>query len=272
MPQSFRIILSPIDFDENSLKALQTAGELARLSSATVYVLHVLPPVSPGLTQAQVDACVAIERVAKERLMGICQDHLDDLRYEVVTRTGDPAIAIIRVEEELKADLVVIATHVSRSKPKAFPGSVAERVVRESICPVVTVRPSASGDPDAVGTHMTLAPLTTSADTTVARVRQLMARDHVRWVPVVEGGEVAGIVTDRDIFNDTTPDTTIGLLMTREVIAVSPRTSLQEAARLLLECEVNGLPVVDNRKLVGVITTSDILKVFADVADHYASH
>jgi len=86
------------------------------------------------------------------------------------------------------------------------------------------------------------------------------------------GCEVAGIVTDRDIFNDTTPDTTIGLLMTREVIAVSPRTSLQEAARLLLECEVNGLPVVDNRKLVGVITTSDILKVFADVADHYASH
>lgn len=272
MPQSFRIILSPIDFDENSLKALQTAAELARLAGATVCVLHVLPSESSSLTQGQVDACVAQEQVAKERLMAICHDHLDDLRYEVLTRTGDPAIAIIRVEEELKADLVVIATHVSRSKPKAFPGSVAERVVRESICPVVTVRPSASGDPDAVGTHMTVPPLTTSPDTTVAGVRQLMARNHVRWVPVVEASEVVGIVTDRDIaFNDATPDTTIGLLMTREVIAASPRTSLQEAARLLLECEVNGLPVVDNQKLVGVITTSDILKVFADVADHCAS-
>lgn len=272
MRQAFRIILSPIDFDGNSLKALQTAGELARLLSATVCVLHVLPSLRSGLSEAQVDACVAQELVAKERLRGICHDHLDGLRYKVLTRTGDPAIAIVRVEEELKADLVVIATHISRSKPKAFPGSVAERVVRESICPVMTVRPSASGDPDAVGTHMTLVPLTTSANTTVARVRQLMARDHVRWVPVVEGSEVIGIVTDRDIAsNDATPDTAVGLLMTREVIAASPRTSLQEAARLLVECEVNGLPVVDDRKLVGVITTSDILKVFADVADHHAS-
>lgn len=50
--------------------------------------------------------------------------------------------------------------------------------------------------------------------------------------------------------------------MTREVIAVSPKTSLPEAARQLFECEVDGLPVLDDRRLVG---SSDILKVFADV-------
>lgn len=49
------------------------------------------------------------------------------------------------------------------------------------------------------------------------------------------------------------------------MVAVSPRTSLQEAARQLLECEVDGLPVIDERKLVGVITRSDVLKVFAEV-------
>lgn len=263
MSQSFRTILSPVGFDENSLKALQTAGELARLAGATVFVLHVI---APSLGHVPVDASVAKERATKERLMGVCHDLLGNLRYEALTRTGDPAIAIIRAEEELHADLVVIATHASHQKPRTFPGSVAERVVRESICPVVTVRPSASGDPDAVGTHMTPAPLTTSPDTTVARVQQMMARDRCRWLPVLESGELVGIVTDRDIaFSDTTPDTTIGLLMTREVTAVSPRTSLQEAARLLLECDVDGLPVLDNGKLVGIITRSDILKVFAEV-------
>lgn len=262
----FRTILSPIDFDENSLQALKTAAELARLADATVHVLHVLTPAGFGLTAADVDACVAEEQAAKERLAGVCRDHLGGVRHEVLTRTGDPAIAIIRAEEEVNADLVVIATHASRKKASPFPGSVAERVVRESICPVVTVRPSPSGDPDAVGAHMTRVPLTASPDTTVARVRQMMSQDRCHEVPVLEAGKVVGMVTDRDIaFSDATPDTTIGMLMTREVVTVSPRTSIQEAARTLFECEVDGLPVLEDERLVGIITRSDILKVFADI-------
>lgn len=247
MPQSFQTILSPVDFDENSLRALHTAGELARLAGATVLVLHVLTPPSSRPTPAQLDACVADEQLAKERLAEICRDHLADLRYQIVTRTGDPAICIVRAAEELKADLVVIATHASHRKPKPFPGSVAERIIRESICPVVTVRPSASGDPDAVGAHMTPVPATLSPDTTVARVRQMLAQDRLRWFPVVAGGEVVGIVSDRDLAScDATPETAVGVLMTREVVAISPRTSLQEAARQLFECEVDGLPVIDD--------------------------
>jgi len=262
----FRTILSPIDFDANSLRALDTAAELARLARATVVVLHVLAPSSSTPTSTQVDEFVAQERMAGERLAGICGDRLPGVPYEVVTRTGDPAICIIRAAEELKADLVVIATHASRNKPKPFPGSVAERIIRESACPVVTVRPTASGDPDAVGTHMTATPTTITIDTTVARVQQMMAEDRLRWFPVVTGSEVVGIVTDRDIASCyAAAETSVGAMMTREVIAVSPRTSIQEAARQLLECDVDGLPVVDNRKLVGVITRSDILKVFADV-------
>jgi CBS domain/Universal stress protein family len=132
--------------------------------------------------------------------------------------TGDPAICIIRMVEELPADLVVIATHASRNRPKPFPGSVAERIIRESICPVVTVRPSATGDPDAVGTHMTPAPTTISVDTTIARVEQMMAQYRLRWFPVVTGTEVVGIVTDRDVASCyTAAETTVGAMMTREV-------------------------------------------------------
>ncbi|MGD0290473.1 MAG: universal stress protein [Candidatus Binataceae bacterium] len=262
----FRTILSPVDFDENSFQALETAAELARLADATVHVLHVLTPAGFGLMAADVDACVTEEQAAKERLVGVCGEHLGGVRHEVLTRTGDPAIAIIHAQEELKADLVVIATHASRKIARPFPGSVAERVVRESICPVVTVRPSPSGDPDAVGAHMTRVPLTALLDTTVARLRQMISQDRCHSVPVLDGGKVVGMVTDRDIaFSDATPDTTIGMLMTREVIMVSPRTSIQEAARILFECEVDGLPVVEDERLVGIITRSDILKVFANI-------
>jgi CBS domain-containing protein/nucleotide-binding universal stress UspA family protein len=266
MPQTLRTILCPVDFDEDSLRALQTAGELARLLGATVFASHVLTPVGADMTADRVDACVAEQENVRERLLGLCHDRLGGVRYEVLTRTGDPAVAIIHVAEELKADLVVIATHASHRKPRAFPGSVAEHVLRESICPVMTVRPSAAGYPDAVGRHMTTAPITITPATPVARVRQLMEQHRLRSFPVLEDDKVAGIVTDRDLAtSDATDDTTIGLLMTRDVVVVLPTASVQEAARLLLECEVDSLPVVDKGKLVGIITRSDILKAFAGV-------
>jgi len=130
---------------------------------------------------------------------------------------------------------------------------------------VLTVRPSPSGDADAVGSHMTPNPLVASPDLTVDRVRQMMSQSRVRSLPVLEGDKVVGMVTDRDLaFSDATGDTAIGLLMTRDVVPVSPMTSMREAALLLFESEVEGLPVVDNQKLVGIITRSDILKVFAE--------
>jgi CBS domain-containing protein/nucleotide-binding universal stress UspA family protein len=267
MTQAFRTILSPIDFDANSLGALQTAAELARSTGATIFVLHVVTPPGPGPTRSQLDSYLAGEHGASERLKVICRDRLGDLRYEIVTRTGDPAIAIIRTAEEVKADLVVIATHANRGRWRAFAGSVAERVIRESICPVVSVRPSAAGDPDAVGVHMTLGPVTISPDTPVALVRQMMARGRLRCIPVLQNDQLVGIVTDRDIaFSDPAPTATTGDLMTRDLVIVAPRTSIQEAARLLVECEVDALPVVEDQKLLGIITRSDILKGFTEMA------
>lgn len=266
MAPSFQNILCPIDFDANSLEALQTAAELARLAGGSVFVLHVLPSIAATPTPALVDACVAEERAARERLTEVASSRLGGLRFEVHTRTGDPAIGIVHAEEELNSDLVVIATHTSRGTPRPFPGSVAERVIRESICPVVTVRPSPSGDPDAVGSHMTASPVTASADMTVAHVQQLMSQNRCRTLPVLEDDRVAGILTDRDLASSAaTSDTAIGLMMTREVLTVSPRSSIQEAARLLVESEVEGLPVVDSQKLVGIITRSDVLKAFSGV-------
>ncbi len=261
---AFERILIPIDFDDNSLEAMRTAAALARLAGATVFILHVIPTVAPALTTAVVDACVAEEQAARDRLAEIARTQLDGVRFEVLTRTGDPAIGIVRAAEEVDANLVVIAAHGAHRHPRTFFGSVAERVVRESICPVMTVRPSAAGDIDAIGSHMTANPVTASPNLSVDAVRQMMTRNRVRSLPVLENDKVVGIVSDRDLaFSDATPDTAVGMLMTRDVIAVSPRTSLQEAARLLFECEVEGLPVVDKEKFVGFVTRSDILKAFS---------
>ncbi|HXZ87472.1 MAG TPA: universal stress protein [Candidatus Binataceae bacterium] len=260
---TFRTILSAVDFDENSMAAMETAAKVARMAGARVHVLHVL---TGAPRAAEIDKQAAHENAARERLRDFCARPLGGIAHEVDVRTGDPAVVIIRKAEELKADLIVIAVHASRPHPRPFAGSVTERVVREATCPVVTVRPHASGDPEAVGSHMTAAPLTASPGMTVARVRLMMIEGHVRSIPVVEDGKLVGMVTDRDIaFSDPTPDTTVGILMTREVIGVSPRSSIQEAARVLLECEVEGLPVIEDGKLVGIITRSDILKTFAGV-------
>jgi CBS domain-containing protein/nucleotide-binding universal stress UspA family protein len=268
MDQVFRTILSPVDFDDNSVRALESAAALARLAEAKIFVLHVTSNTRSGLTRAALDARLAGERETGERLRDICQNRLGNLEHEVLTRTGDPAIAIIRTAEELNADVIVIATHAARRGPKAFAGSVAERVIRESICPVLSVRPTALGDPDAVGVHMTPGPVTISPETPVTLMRQMMARNRLRCMPVLENEKLVGIVTDRDLaFSDAAPTTTAGLLMTRDLVTVSPRTSIQEAARLLVECEIDALPVLENQRLVGIVTRADILKAFSDIAN-----
>ena len=249
------------------MQALELAADLARLVGATIHVLHVAAPITAGAAQTRLDMSVTEALDINEKLKDLCRDRLRDVGYQVVTRTGDPAVAIVGAGEELKADLIVIATHSSHGRARAFTGSVAERVIRESLSPVLTVRPAATGDLDAVGTHMTTSPVTVTPDTTVARMRELMNQNRIRSLPVLRDGRVAGMITDRDITTlDVTPGAAIALLMTRDVVSVSPRTSVQEAARLLLECEVDGLPVIDDGQLVGVITRSDLLQIVAKVA------
>ena len=72
----FRTILSPIDFDANSLRALDTAAELGRMAGATVVVLHVVARSSSMPTTDELDTTVAQEQLALARLARICDDRL----------------------------------------------------------------------------------------------------------------------------------------------------------------------------------------------------
>ncbi len=145
MPKFFKKILCPVDFDENSMAALDYTCRLAVDNDAALYVLHAIfiPVTSPGLPLEQYPP--VSEGPARKQLENVARDHLfGKVRYEILTRSGKPADVIIKLAEEIDADLIVMATHGRTGITRLFLGSVAEQVVRESERPVLTMRPSAA--------------------------------------------------------------------------------------------------------------------------------
>jgi nucleotide-binding universal stress UspA family protein len=142
MASLFSTVLCPVDFDPNSLAALAIACENAAESGGKLFLLHVVPISVPAigqpiviepLTGAEHDAQERLERIAREKLAG-------KVAYETIAVTGDPALEIVRVAAELNVDVIVMATHGRAGLSHLFLGSVAERVVRDSPRPVLTVR------------------------------------------------------------------------------------------------------------------------------------
>ncbi len=137
--KAFNRILCAIDFEESSLKALDLAGKLAAQTGAELYLLHVCPAVMIPLGGPITDQVMA-EKLAKQKLEEVAARDLLDLRYQILITTGDIAERVTNFQSALGIDLIVIGTHGRRAVPRFFLGSVAERVVREAACPVLTIR------------------------------------------------------------------------------------------------------------------------------------
>jgi len=141
---TFTKILCPVDFDQNSLKTLGFACELAREErNATLDVLHVVPiPLGPEVAipfdKLEGRARLRLERLARKRID-------PKLRHTFHVTTGDPGGEVVHLAEQIGADLIVMATHGRRGLRRFLLGSVAERVVREAPCPVLTIKPKARG-------------------------------------------------------------------------------------------------------------------------------
>lgn len=128
----FKKILFPIQFDRITIPALEMVTHLARQDDRFVYLLCVIPEDTPDIRQ-----------VADDALRGVAHNWLDGkMPHQTIVRVGDPAAVIVKLEEELDVDLVVMATHGRSGEKYAKLGSVAERVVRDSTRPVLTLRPS----------------------------------------------------------------------------------------------------------------------------------
>lgn len=122
--------------------------------------------------------------------------------------------------------------------------------------------------------------VTVSRTTPVPEAMHIMEQRHIRRLPVVDGDKLVGIVTLLDLFRvSPSPATSLSMwelnylmarlpveqAMTGRVVTVSPEAALEEAALLMREHRVGGLPVVENGRLVGVITETDIFDAFLDL-------
>jgi len=113
-----------------------------------------------------------------------------------------------------------------------------------------------------VADWMTEAVLAVETFDSIAVARQLMSKHRVNQLPVLDNDNLVGIVTDRDI-RDAYPTSMMidraEEVMTHDVFIVRPETALATAVSLLRRHRIGSLPVVKDKKLVGIITRSDIL-------------
>ena len=123
---------------------------------------------------------------------------------------------------------------------------------------------------------MTRNPITISHDTSVPDALRLMREKKVRRLPVLDShGRLAGIVSDKDLlYASPSPATTLAVweipdllgklkvekVMTRSVITVGEETPLEEAARIMADSKIGGLPVMQGESLVGIITETELFK------------
>lgn len=143
-------ILVPIDFSNAAEHAVQLALELVKSNNATLYLLHVIEYDSIGLLEsdgtfaATSNVKTAVERLLKRgeiKLTNYIQNlHVHGADIKKQFGLGVPEEVIVQNIEELDIDLVVMGTHGASGLQELFIGSIAEKVVRNAKCPVITVK------------------------------------------------------------------------------------------------------------------------------------
>lgn len=110
---------------------------------------------------------------------------------------------------------------------------------------------------------MTSEPATVGPHDNLSKAKSIMDAGGFRRLPVLDDGRLVGIVTERDLRQYT------GYLESTRVNAamstVTPYNTVEDAARLMLKHKIGGLPIVADGRLVGIVTTSDLLRAFLAV-------
>jgi acetoin utilization protein AcuB len=118
---------------------------------------------------------------------------------------------------------------------------------------------------------MTADPHTIGQEQSLTVAHRMMREHRVRHLPVLEGGKLVGLLSQRDLLlietlRDVDPDkTTVEEAMTRDVYLAAPNTPLEEAARVMAEHKYGSAIVVDRGKIAGVFTTVDALSALVQL-------
>ena len=124
---------------------------------------------------------------------------------------------------------------------------------------------------------MTPAPCTVSPETSVREAQRLMQHHRVDHLPVCEDGRLVGLVTDRDLLRvSASPATSLAVyelhyllerlsvadIMSRFPVTIGPDHLVTEAAKRMLSHKIDALPVTENKRLVGMLTWTHVLRAF----------
>ena len=144
--KTIKKILYATDFSESSLPACDYALTLAKLAEAQVHVLHVIGEFADSRkSMIQPEAMALLEREVEVQAIkdmeGFCREKFDgEIPYTTEVVVGIPFAEIIKKARELSVDLIVVGTHGRTGLEHVIVGSTAERLVRRSPFPVLTVR------------------------------------------------------------------------------------------------------------------------------------
>ena len=109
---------------------------------------------------------------------------------------------------------------------------------------------------------MTRSVVTIGPETPRSEIQRLMHEQSIRHLPVLDGGRLAGIVSDRDVRSAAGSLTSARRLMTPNPVTATPDTRVEHAARLMLEHRFGAVPVVEAGVVVGIVTYTDLLRAF----------
>lgn len=122
---------------------------------------------------------------------------------------------------------------------------------------------------------MTRDVVTVPSTATVADALDTLNAHTIRHLPVVDGGNVVGILSDRDLRLAVTGrpnETTVSDVLSSNPMTVPSAAPVEDAARLLVEHDVGCVPVVDDGELVGIVTASDLLRSFVEIMTGHGSY
>lgn len=142
-------ILAPTDYSELGEAGLRIAAQIAQLHGARLILLNVLSKAEREelcesyLPKSSVDELFSdLERGLKEHFWKLVPElERNNIKLEALVREGTAYEEILAEAKEKDVDLIVLATHGRTGLKHMIMGSVAEKVVRHSVCPVLTVRP-----------------------------------------------------------------------------------------------------------------------------------
>ncbi|MBK9926448.1 MAG: CBS domain-containing protein [Anaerolineales bacterium] len=131
-----------------------------------------------------------------------------------------------------------------------------------------------------VGERMSRPVITISPEAPINDVLAMFRKEHISRAPVVKDGKLVGIVTENDLIHASPSAlTTLSVwemhyliskikikdVMTKKVITVDRNTPIEEAARIMADKQIGGLPVMEDKKVVGLITETDLFKLFLEL-------